>query len=157
MSLRFMPRLKQRMAARRVAAVALLCLACTALYAATPFSGDNGSHGWQITTWIGQGLRYGLPALGLFATVAALGFERLSLFHPSMILTPENRYGFSQAVTLAVWPKLTPLLGGSLRKLRGIPVAQLGAAMARNVATAGAGEETLEWDAIVKLAARAPG
>ncbi len=87
----------------------------------------------------------------------ALGFERLSLFHPSMILTPENRYGFSQAVTLAVWPKLTPLLGGSLRKLRGIPVAQLGAAMARNVATAGAGEETLEWDAIVKLAARVPG
>ena len=61
---------------RRVAAVALLCLACTALYAATPFSGDNGSHGWQITTWIGQGLRYGLPALGLFATVAALGSAR---------------------------------------------------------------------------------
>ncbi|MFO0575195.1 MAG: hypothetical protein U1A78_14490 [Polyangia bacterium] len=63
---------------RRVAAVALLGIACTALYAATPYSGDNGSHGWQITTWIGQGLRYGLPALGLFAAVAALGFERLA-------------------------------------------------------------------------------
>lgn len=83
----------------------------------------------------------------------ALGFERLSLFHPSVIVTPENRYGFSQAVTLAVWPKLTPLLVGGLRKLRGIPVAQLGQAMARNVATAGTGEETLEWDAISKLAA----
>ena len=35
------------------------------------------------------------------------------------------------------------------RKFRGIPVAQLGAAMARNVGTAGAGVETLEWDAIV--------
>jgi hypothetical protein len=62
---------------RRVAAVALLLIACVALYAATPYSGDNGSHGWQITTWIGQGLRYGLPALALFAALAALGFERL--------------------------------------------------------------------------------
>lgn len=83
----------------------------------------------------------------------ALGFERLSLFHPSVILTPQNRYGFTQAVTLTVWPWLTPVLAGGLRKLRGIPVAQLGQAMGRNVATAGTGEETLEWDAISKLAA----
>ena len=33
-----------------------------------------------------------------------LSFARLSLFNPSMILTPTNRYGFSQAVTLAIWP-----------------------------------------------------
>lgn len=51
-----------------------------------------------------------------------------------------------------MWPLLTPILADGLRKLRGIPVAQLGAAMARNVGTHGTGEETLEWDAIVKLA-----
>ena len=82
----------------------------------------------------------------------ALGFERLSLFHPSMILTPTNRYGVVQAITLVVWPWLHPLLAGSLRKYRGIAVEQLGRAMARNVAVEGAGEETLHWDEIVALA-----
>ncbi len=76
----------------------------------------------------------------------ALGFSRLSLFHPSMILTPSNRYGVSQAVTLAVWPKLKPLLLGPLRKLRGVRVEDLGRAIALNVFTRGQGEEVLEWD-----------
>lgn len=82
-----------------------------------------------------------------------LHFDRLSLFHPSMILTPENRYGVSQAITLSVWPLLTPMLAGSLRKLRGIPVKKLGAAMALNVVTDRKGEETLEWDEIMALTA----
>jgi len=42
----------------------------------------------------------------LVEALKALNFERLSIFMPSMILTPTNRYGFSQALTLAVWPKL---------------------------------------------------
>lgn len=75
-----------------------------------------------------------------------LGFRRLSLFHPSMILTPTNRYGFSQAVALALWPKLEPLLSGSLRRYRGIPVDVLGRAIALNVFTDGEGPEVLEWD-----------
>jgi len=80
-----------------------------------------------------------------------LEFERLSLFHPSMILTPTNRYGLSQGVILKVWPLLTPLLQGGLRKYRGIPVETLGAAMARNVVRQGEGEEILEWDQIMDL------
>ncbi|HYD81342.1 MAG TPA: NAD(P)H-binding protein [Paucimonas sp.] len=81
----------------------------------------------------------------------ALGFARLSLFRPSMILTPTNRYGFTQAMTLAVWPRLNPLLQGSWRRYRGIPVASLGAAMARNLAVPGAGVEVLQWDDFMKL------
>ena len=81
-----------------------------------------------------------------------LGFERLSLFHPSMILTPTNRYGFSQAVTLAVWPRLRPLLVGPLRKLRGIEVDRLGRAMARNLVHPGEAAEVLEWDDFMRLA-----
>lgn len=81
-----------------------------------------------------------------------LEFERLSLFHPSMILTPTNRYGLSQAVILKVWPVLTPILRGSLRKYRGIRVEKLGAAMARNIVREGEGEEILEWDQIAELA-----
>lgn len=81
-----------------------------------------------------------------------LEFDRLSLFHPSMILTPINRYGLSQGIILKVWPWLTPVLRGSLRKYRGVEVAKLGAAMARNVVRGGEGEEVLEWDGIMGLA-----
>ncbi len=75
----------------------------------------------------------------------SLGFERLSLFQPSMILTPTNRYGLSQAITLTVMPLLNPLLIGSLSKFRGIAVDRLGAAIAINIQHDGKGVETLHW------------
>lgn len=81
----------------------------------------------------------------------ALGFARLSLFRPSMILTPTNRYGLSQALTLAVWPRLNPLFFGPLRKLRGIPVDRLGRAIALNLRSPGSGVEVLHWDQIDAL------
>ncbi len=81
----------------------------------------------------------------------ALEFPRLSLFHPSMILTPSNRYGVGQAITLAVWPKLRPLLLGPLRRFRGVQVQDLGRSIAHNVFTAGQGEQVLEWDDFVAL------
>jgi uncharacterized protein YbjT (DUF2867 family) len=87
--------------------------------------------------------------------IRALGFERLSLFRPSMILTPTNRYGFSQALTLAVWPRLRPLLVGSLRKYRGIEVDRLGRAIALNLRGNTVGAEVLHWDDIEALAERA--
>lgn len=76
----------------------------------------------------------------------ALNFRRLSIFQPSMILTPQNRYGISQAVVLKVCPWLSPLFFGSLRKYRGIPVERLGRAIANNVFTEGHGFEELHWD-----------
>lgn len=81
----------------------------------------------------------------------ALRFARLSLFHPSMILTPQNRYGLSQAVVLRVWPWLSPLLAGPLRKYRGVAVQDLGRAMARDAARSGAGVEVLEWDQFTRI------
>lgn len=86
--------------------------------------------------------------------LAALGFERLSLFQPSMILTPSNRYGLSQALTLALWPTLSHLMIGPMRKFRGVPVATLGAAMAKNLLTPGHGVETIEWSQFGPLADR---
>lgn len=85
----------------------------------------------------------------------ALGFERLSLFHPSMIMTPTNRYGFSQAVTLAVMPFIDPLLVGSLNKFRSISSVELGSAIAMNVIQSRpvAGTETLHWHDFVALSA----
>lgn len=84
--------------------------------------------------------------------LTALEFERLSLFHPSMILTPTNRYGWSQAVTLRVWPWLSWLMPGGLRRFRGTKVARLGAAMAHCITTPGSGGvEVLEWDDFQRL------
>lgn len=83
-----------------------------------------------------------------------LGFERLSLFHPSMILTPNNRYGLTQAITLRAWPWLTPLLQWGLRRFRGVRVEDLGRSIALNVFTkSDAAVEILEWDDFQKLAA----
>ena len=84
--------------------------------------------------------------------LVALNFERLSLFQPSMILTPTNRYGIQQALTLAFWPGLSRLLIGPTRKYRGIRIEALGAAMANNLATAGQGVETLHWHQFTALA-----
>lgn len=83
--------------------------------------------------------------------LVALQFKRLSIFQPSMILTPANRYGLSQALTLALWPKLSFLLGGGLRKYRGIAVGSLGAAMARNLFVPGPSVEVLHWPEFMAL------
>lgn len=78
--------------------------------------------------------------------LVALNFERLSLFQPSMILTPTNRYGIQQALTLAFWPKLSPVLCGPLHKYRGVRVETLGAAMAKQLVSEGSGVQRLRWD-----------
>lgn len=80
-----------------------------------------------------------------------LGFERLSIFQPSMILTPINRYGLSQAITLRLWPLLTPLLLGGLRCYRGISVELLGRAIALNLQRNKNGVEMLVWDDFMEL------
>ena len=82
----------------------------------------------------------------------ALKFNGLSLFHPSMILTPENRYGWSQGLMLAVWPKLHPIMVSGLRRFRGIAVEVLGRAIAQSALATAQGEEVLEWDAIRRRA-----
>jgi uncharacterized protein YbjT (DUF2867 family) len=81
----------------------------------------------------------------------ALNFQRVSIFQPSMILTPTNRYGVSQAMILMLWPMLNPLLPGSSRKYRGIRVETLGAAMANNLLTSGPPVEILQWDQFIEL------
>ena len=84
--------------------------------------------------------------------LVGLNFDRLSLFQPSMILTPTNRYGIRQALTLAFWPMLSPALCGPLHKYRGVRVETLGAAMARQLTVKGSGVQRLRWDDFQTLA-----
>lgn len=81
----------------------------------------------------------------LVEALKALDFDRLSIFKPSMILTPTNRYGFAQGLTLAVWPVLDKLFFGGARKYKGVKVEDLGGSMARNLFRNGAGYEELFW------------
>jgi uncharacterized protein YbjT (DUF2867 family) len=83
--------------------------------------------------------------------IIALGFERVSFFQPSMILTPTNRYGLMQGLMLVVWPALSVVLLGSLRKYRGIAVETLAKAIAKNATTTGQGTGVLQWDQINRL------
>ena len=81
----------------------------------------------------------------------ALEFERLSLFQPSMILTPKNRYDWVQGVALAATRVISPVLLGGLSRYRGIEVRRLGQAIALNVHTKKSGVETLHWREIMAL------
>ncbi|MFC3122507.1 hypothetical protein [Agaribacter flavus] len=87
----------------------------------------------------------------LIEELILLNFERLSIFQPSMILTPENRYGFTQALTLLIWPKLNFILQGKLRKYRGIKLALLGNAIANNLLSKKSGVEYLQYDEFISL------
>ena len=111
---------------------------------------ERGVRDFHLLSSIGadaKSMNYYLRTKGeLNAALAELGFERLSIYQPSMILTPTNRYGFTQGIALWLWPKLDGVLRGSWRKYRGIPVAQLGAAMGRNVFREVRGVEVLRWD-----------
>jgi hypothetical protein len=51
----------------------VLLVATVALYWTTPYSGDNGANDWRISPWIGQAMRYALPAVGVFGALAAAG------------------------------------------------------------------------------------
>ncbi len=120
-------------------------------------SRQSGVEHFQLLSSVGadaQSRSFYLRSKGeLNDALRALNFKRLSLFQPSMIITPHNRYGFSQAVTLAVWPTLSRVMFGPLSKLRGIAVSDLGTAMANNCLSEGAGIEILHWKEITALLA----
>jgi uncharacterized protein YbjT (DUF2867 family) len=81
----------------------------------------------------------------LVEELKSLNFDRLSIFQPSMIITPTNRYGFSQALTLAVWPILDMIFFGGMKKYKGVKVEYLGSAIANNIKFEHEGLELLTW------------
>jgi uncharacterized protein YbjT (DUF2867 family) len=117
---------------------------------------DAGIRHFSLMTSVGADARSRFYYARLKGTqeerVTALGFERTSLFRPSMILTPQNRYGATQGLFLAVWPKLHGLFAGPLRRFRGVHVEDLGRAIAINAARDNAsGVEIFEWDGVQRI------
>ena len=87
----------------------------------------------------------------LVEELKALEFERLSIFQPSMIITPTNRYGLTQAITLSLWPIIDKVFFAGLKKFKGLKVDQLGKAMAINTTKDKSGLEFLTWSDFQKL------
>ena len=116
---------------------------------------NNGVRHFQLLSSVGvsaSSKSFFLRTKGeLIVGLKALHFDRLSIFQPSMILTPTNRYGLSQAIVLKVWPKLDFILQGNARKYRGIKMAELGKAIANNSLTKGVGTEYLQYDDFKQL------
>ena len=117
---------------------------------------DAGVRHFSLMTSVGSDARARSYYLRLKGTqedrVAALGFERTSVFRPSMLITPHNRYGAVQAMFLAVWPKLDWVFSGPLKRFRGVRVEDLGRAIAMNAAQDGpAGVEVLEWGGFQRI------
>ncbi|MFI5166966.1 MAG: hypothetical protein ACHQQS_10125 [Thermoanaerobaculales bacterium] len=54
-------------------------VAAALLYWTTPFTGDGGDHGFQVTPWTGQAFRYAFPCLGLLGALAGAGATRLGV------------------------------------------------------------------------------
>lgn len=117
---------------------------------------DAGVRHFSLMTSVGSDARSRSYYLRLKGTqedrVKALGFERTSLFRPSLLITPQNRYGASQAMFLAIWPKLHWMLAGPLRRYRGIRVEDLGRAIAIDAAVdAPDGIAIYEWDGFQRM------
>ncbi len=72
------PRRRRRWQWRAVGALALLGSLLVAIYWVTPYSGDDGSYGYQLTAqWLGQSFRFALAASAVLALLAALGGSQL--------------------------------------------------------------------------------
>jgi len=82
-------------------ALFLMLMVLFVLYGITPFSGDNGSHGWRITPWVGQAFRYGLSGMALLAVVAAWGWRRLRLSPPMTAAVAVGLTAWSAALRVA--------------------------------------------------------
>lgn len=87
----------------------------------------------------------------LIEALEDLSFDCLSIFQSSLILTPTNRYGLSQAIVLKVRPQLDFMLQGKAKKYRGIKVEELGKAIANNVFTTGTGTEYIQYEQFKSL------
>lgn len=113
---------------------------------------DAGVERFSLMTSVGSDVASANKFLRLKGTLEArvreLGFPRLSLVRPSMILTPTNRYGVLSGIALTVWPGLHWAMQGRLRAFRGIRVDDLGRAIALDSARGALtdGARVLAWD-----------
>jgi hypothetical protein len=93
-----------RMRSKHIIGISILLICTSYLYWNTAFSGDNGSHGWQITPWIGGGFRYAFPALGILGIASSAIATRIGIKEKTVA-----------AITIVSWiPNTIFILSGKL-------------------------------------------
>lgn len=88
--------------------------------------------------------------------VAALGFQRLCIAHPSFLDGERRERRPGEGAGIAISKALAFTMIGGLRIYRPIHARQVAAGLIASVAQDGAGTEILDYDALVRLAAQPP-
>jgi uncharacterized protein YbjT (DUF2867 family) len=86
--------------------------------------------------------------------VQALGYQRLVVLRPGLLLGARNERRPAEALARAIVPVLNPLLQGSLRSLRGIPADTVAAAMVAAGGTDEPGQLVWTYDQIISAASQ---
>ncbi len=83
------------------------------------------------------------------AAVAALGFPRLVILRPSLLLGSRQESRPGEAVARAILPAINPLMAGPLRRYRAIDAAVVSTAMVAAAIDPTAGHFVWHWDEIM--------
>jgi hypothetical protein len=82
------------------------------LYMHLPFTGDNGSRGWQITPWIGTQMRFAVAFLGMWTIMATCGAETLRIPSKLMVLFSITACGWALYQISGQWLLIGAILAG---------------------------------------------
>lgn len=70
---------------RLIGVIGGILLLLSAIYWGTPYSGDDGSFGYQLHgLWVAQSLRFALPAFAILGILATFGVSRLTMAFPRL-------------------------------------------------------------------------
>src|SRR3989304_464178 len=107
--------LRRRSIARFREKMLIIILGCLTLvlYVNSPFTGDNGSQGWQITPWIGTQMRFAISYLGLWSIVAIFGAEALRVPGKLLVLVSVLGCGWALHQLSAGWLIIGAMLAGA--------------------------------------------
>jgi uncharacterized protein YbjT (DUF2867 family) len=88
--------------------------------------------------------------------IGALGFSRVVVLRPSLLVGPRAERRFGERVAQALMPALTPMLMGGLRRYRALSAADVAGAMVAAVRTSEPGTFVWHHDEILAASRSAP-
>ncbi len=102
----------------------LLLMGEAVLYWIAPFSADNGSHDFQLTGWLINGLRYGYILVALLAVLAAKAIEKINpvIKKDDPIVEMVNP-AIEELNAHAHWPALVLVVGCGLWSVKSMAMA----------------------------------
>lgn len=108
-----MSRFRKTISLARCAGPALVAAVTGVLYWYSPYSGDNGSHGYAITPWIGNNFRYAFPFLCALSVTAGIvvGLIRIPTLVVLVATVAAVVQGVFASTAMANGPRLSSVMG----------------------------------------------